>query len=144
MGDSGDSKETKIPSVPIGTGLAWPLANIVGLMGLPATPETKLAHPDAKPISDLGGHTGAMSSSIRSFTLAYLAIYYIHGGDDGLQYPAFGRAKEWDVEWMWPILLRNLMGTWLICGFWDWILYFSPLAQTFKPYKIIEDYPTLK
>jgi len=45
---------------------------------------------------------------------------------------------------MMPILLRNLIGTWLICGFWDWILYYSPLAASFKPYKIIEDYPTFR
>jgi hypothetical protein len=53
-------------------------------MGLPTSADTKLEHPDAKPISDLGGHVGAMSSSLRSFTLAYLAIYYIHGGEDGM------------------------------------------------------------
>lgn len=22
---------------------------------------------------------------------------------------------------MWPILLRNLLATWVICGFWDWL-----------------------
>ena len=21
---------------------------------------------------------------------------------------------------MWPIVLRNLLATWVICGFWDW------------------------
>ena len=22
---------------------------------------------------------------------------------------------------MWPIVLRNLLATWVICGFWDWL-----------------------
>jgi len=73
-------------------------------------------------------------------TLAYLTVY---GGDDGYQYPAYGRAAEWELEWMWPILLRNLVGTWLICGGWDYILYYSPLAPAFKPYKLVDEYPTL-
>ena len=44
-------------------------------------------------------------------------------------YPAFGPAVTWSWEWMWPILLRNVIGTWLICGGWDWLLYFSPLSK---------------
>ena len=35
------------------------------------------------------------------------------------------------------------MGTWLICGGWDWILYYSPIAKYFKPYKLIDEYPSL-
>lgn len=94
------------------------------------------------PFSDFGGHIGGMTQSLRAFALAYISIYWIHGGDDGYQYAAFGRGATFDLEWMLPILYRNLIGTWLICGFWDYILYFSPLASGFKPYKIIAEYPT--
>jgi hypothetical protein len=37
---------------------------------------------------------------------------------------------------MWPILVRNLVGTWIICGFWDWILYFSPLKTALHEFKV--------
>lgn len=43
---------------------------------------------------------------------------------------------------MWPILLRNMIGTWMVCGFWDWFLYFSPIKDNFKPFKIVPEYPT--
>ena len=48
-------------------------------------------------------------------------------GKFGLVYPAFGPAAEFSVGWMSHILLRNVVATLLICGGWDWFLYFSPL-----------------
>jgi len=42
------------------------------------------------------------------------------------------------------MLARNLIATWAICMTWDYVLYFSPLAPAFKPYKIIDEYPSLK
>jgi sterol desaturase/sphingolipid hydroxylase (fatty acid hydroxylase superfamily) len=44
---------------------------------------------------------------------------------------------------MWPILLRNLMATWIICGVWDWFLYFSPLSEKLQPYKVTQARPAL-
>ena len=84
-----------------------------------------------------------MQNSLRSFCLAYFVVYYIHGGEDGYQYPAYGRAQTYQWEWMWPILARNLIATFLICMTWDYILYLSPLAPIFKPYKTVEEYPSL-
>ena len=145
MGDSGKVKATEMHSVPIFTGLAWPLVNIVGLMGLPTQHGAKVVAPDLKPYSNtFAEYSGAMTNSLRSFAVAYFAVFIVHGGDDGFQYAAFGKGAEWDWAWMWPILLRNLIGMWVMCGFWDYLLYFSPLAAGFKPYKINEDYPTLK
>ena len=42
-------------------------------------------------------------------------------------YPAFGPGKDFTLDWMLLIVARNLVATWIICGFWDWFLYFSPL-----------------
>ena len=42
-------------------------------------------------------------------------------------YPAFGPGKDFTMDWMLLIVARNLIATWVICGFWDWFLYFSPL-----------------
>ena len=32
---------------------------------------------------------------------------------------------------------RNLLATWIICGFWDWFFYFSPLKDKLHKYKVI-------
>jgi len=129
MGDSGKEENTTLHDVPIFTGLGWPLINLVGIIGLPTQTGAKIVTPpDCIPFTNtISGHTGAMTTSLRSFAIAYFVVYIIHGGDDGFQYPAFGRGAEWDWAWMWPILLRNLIGAWAICGFWDYLLYFSPL-----------------
>ena len=42
------------------------------------------------------------------------------------------------------ILLRNVVATLLICGGWDWFLYFSPLAAKLHKYKINPVYPSMK
>ena len=52
-------------------------------------------------------------------------------------YPAFGPAETWSWTWIWPILLRNIIGTWLICGGWDWLLYFSPLSEKLKKVLVV-------
>lgn len=112
-------------------------------MGLKPADTTLEVEP-VLPFSDLKGHCGAMGNALRAFTLAYLAIYYVHGGDDWRGYAAYGKAKTFEWEWMWPYLVRNLIGTFVICFVWDWILYFSPLAPIFKPYKIVDEYPSIK
>ena len=64
-------------------------------------------------------------SGFRNFALAYLTLFYLHDEND--PYPAFDLAKEFQTNWMAPIIARSLIGTVVICGFWDWFLYFSPL-----------------
>jgi hypothetical protein len=92
---------------------------------------------------DLIGHLTSFAAASRSFLLAIFCIYFVHGGEDGFGYPAFGAAKQWSWNWMWPLVLRNVLATFLIAGFWDWFLYFSPLAPTLKPFKINPKYPGL-
>merc|ERR1712014_276852 len=76
----------------------------------------------------LTGNLTAMAAAARSWSLAYLCIYYLPG-KFGLVYPAFGPAAEFSVGWMSHTLLRNVLATLIICGGWDWFLYFSPLGQ---------------
>ena len=59
-------------------------------------------------------------------------------------YPAFGPAAEFSVGWMSHIVIRNVVATLLICGGWDWFLYFSPLAAKLHKYKINPVYPSMK
>lgn len=42
-----------------------------------------------------------------------------------------------------PLLVRNILGTWIICGFWDWILYFSPWKARLHRYKMNPKYPKI-
>ena len=50
-------------------------------------------------------------------------------GKFGLVYPAFGGGAEFSADWMSHILLRNVTATIMVCGAWDWLLYFSPLTS---------------
>merc|ERR1712210_93792 len=121
--DEGLAKDTTVEKEdkgsPVSAGpcslLAWPLGNLASLLtGVPLLPEgTQFRPPPAKPFGGPLDHVRTCLGSIRSFLLAYLAVFYIHGGANGEGYPAFGAA-------------------WAICGFWDWLMYLSPLAPRFQ------------
>jgi sterol desaturase/sphingolipid hydroxylase (fatty acid hydroxylase superfamily) len=99
----------------------------------------------AKPIASLKDHLTVLVSATRAYLIALLCIYMIHGGEDESSgYPAYGRAAEWNMRWMAPILLRNVLGTWLIAGGWDWYLYFSPYRPTLQKHKLNPIYPSVK
>merc|ERR1711962_258072 len=119
---------------------AWPLGNLAALItGVPNLPaNTQFRPPPAKPFGDLLDHLRTCLGSIRSFLFAYLIVFYIHGDD----YPAFGAATTLSWSWMWPLLVRNILSAWAVCGFWDWLMYLSPLAARFKPFKIYPKLPT--
>ena len=122
--------------MPIFATLSWPLSNFLRLMNIGHPKDAVVVREPCRPFNNMIGHIQAMQSSVRSILFACFAIYVIHGGDGPDGYPAFGRAKEWDIWWMLPILVRNLIATWVICGGWDYILYYSRLAPYFKPYKL--------
>ena len=52
--------------------------------------------------------------------------------------------QEWQLDWVAHIFLRNVVATLAICGFWDWFLYFSPLAAKLHKYKINPVYPSMR
>eukprot|EP00929_Paragymnodinium_shiwhaense_P043920 TRINITY_DN22541_c0_g1_i1.p1 TRINITY_DN22541_c0_g1~~TRINITY_DN22541_c0_g1_i1.p1 ORF type:complete len:345 (-),score=41.20 TRINITY_DN22541_c0_g1_i1:753-1787(-) len=117
--------------------LTWPLGYILtAAQAEKMTPQK----PQASPQLDLNGHLTSFAGSTRSFLLAYICIYWAY---DGYDYPAFGRAGTWSLSWMWPIFARNLLATWIICGFWDWFLYFSPMKDRLKKFKFNHRYPPM-
>lgn len=97
------------------------------------TPESL---PQISPVNDVWGHLSAVAGSLRSFFVALLCIYVIHHranevGEDSFDargypclgdYPAFGRAVTYKMEWIVPIVSRNMIGTILVAGLWDWFL----------------------
>lgn len=119
----------------------WPFGNIITAVSLESYPErTHFIPPPAKPFGTLIDHVRTCLGSFRSFLIAYWVVYFVHGQE----YPAFKSAHQWSIDWMWPIFIRNFIGAWLLCGTWDWMLYFSPLAPRLKPFKINQKYPPLK
>eukprot|EP00051_Salpingoeca_urceolata_P026491 m.477535 g.477535 ORF g.477535 m.477535 type:complete len:389 (-) comp20856_c0_seq1:247-1413(-) len=115
----------------------WPVLNIIDICSRPS--DEKADEPKATSDLDLESHLGAMVAASRSFLLAVFCIYGLYDGDN---YPAFGRAQTWSLSWMLPIVLRNLVATWLICGFWDWFLYFSPLKDKLHKFKFNQTFPS--
>ena len=83
----------------------------------------------------------AAIAGFRNFVLAYACIYMLY--DEENPYPAFGPAKELKLSWMMPIIIRDLIATAVICGFWDWFLYFSPAKEKLHKYKINHIYPSM-
>lgn len=117
--------------------LTWPVGHIISAVTRPQ--DEKVTPPKATADLDLIGHATSVCAATRSFVMAYMLIYVMY--DDG-QYPAFGPGKELSLDWMLPILLRNIVGALLICGVWDWFLYFSPLSSKLHKYKINPAYPS--
>merc|ERR1712176_953106 len=112
MPDKEEKQEkTKPMDAHFTAGLTWPMSTIFAVMGPPEPGPSKLEVEPVKGFADFNAHLGGVWTSWRSFALAYLCIYYIHGGEDGHQYPAYGRAQNFEWEWMWPLLVRNLIGT---------------------------------
>eukprot|EP00940_MAST-03C_sp_MAST-3C-sp2_P001967 g1967.t1 len=117
--------------------LTWPIGNVLTVASMKG--EEKAKKPVASPDLDVIGHLTSAAAASRSFALALVCIYVAYPDET---YPAFGDASVLKVEWMLPILLRNLLATWIICGFWDWFLYFSPLKEKLRPFKINPRYPS--
>jgi hypothetical protein len=121
------------------TPLLWPLPHMIAsfrLKGIEPPPVLK-----ALPILGLSGHVSSLGGSLRSVLIAVFIVYGLYNSESA--YPAFGRASNLSSSWMLPIILRNVLGTWLICGFWDWWLYFGPLRAKFLKFKIIQKYPSM-
>lgn len=124
--------------------LAWPVSSVLFAVTTDAKdpPPAKL---ESAPELDFVEHLISMCTALRSFILAYAIIYWCYR--DG-EYPAFGRATNLEWSWMWPIIVRDLIATWLICGLWDFFLYFGfgfpALKAKLAKFKINPRYPSTR
>lgn len=119
--------------------LLWPLPNVAKAMADESAAATTKS-PERKevmPFLDVTGHIMVIMGSIRAFAIAYAVVYY----SSRSEYPVFGQASTLSMTWALPIVARNVLATWVICGFWDWFLYCSPLKEKLKPYKLNPVYP---
>jgi sterol desaturase/sphingolipid hydroxylase (fatty acid hydroxylase superfamily) len=95
--------------------------------------------------NDITMHLSTCAAALRSCLQAYAAMYLLFDGESGSNaYPAFRQGLRFDIAWMLPILLRNLLAAWIICGFWDWYLYFSPMSRSLHKHKMTDLIPTTK
>lgn len=128
--------------------LIWPFYHVVKSFNLTesfsASPSSSssMSSKHVPSTLDLCGHLAVMCGSLRAFLLSYIVVYYVSPWlqPEGV-YPALGSANSFSTSWMMPVLLRNILATWIICGFWDWFLYFSPWKSRLAPYKKNEAYP---
>jgi len=113
----------------------FPLANIIEAY---YRPWKDLVELPKKIIGNLNitGYLTLVASSVRAAIFAYMAMYL------GSEYPGFGTAKTFEIGWMLTIVTRNLVFTWVVCGVWDWFLYFSPMKEKMHKYKITPKYPS--
>lgn len=119
--------------------ILWPVAHVAHALGLK---EDAKAFPNVSMGQlDLIGHLTAFAAALRSFILAYIAIYWLYDDND---YPAFGKGKTLEWAWMQPIFVRNVIVTLVTCGFWDWFLYFSPLKDKLHKFKMNPVVPSVK
>jgi len=123
--------------------LLWPMGNVA--IALSSGPiGVKVPKPTASAQLDLIGHLTSLCAASRSFLLACLITY---GFYDGWDYPAFGRAKTLEFSWIWPIIARDVVATWVICGCWDFLLYggfgSKALKQKLFKFKINPVYPSM-
>jgi hypothetical protein len=117
----------------------WPFPHIFNIVQRPE--KEKAPKPEAEATLDAIGNLTSFAACFRNFLLAYFCIYTLYD-DEKSPYPAFGPGKTLRLSWMLPILIRNLVGTWVICGLWDWFLYFSPLKEKLAKFKVNQQYPS--
>ena len=103
--------------------LLFPFGNILAVISNSRKKEVQVPRPQAVASLDLWGHLTSMFAATRSFLIAYFCIFVLY---DGYDYPAFGGGASLEWSWMQPIVVRDLVGTAVIAGGWDWFLYFSP------------------
>ena len=116
------------------------ILSLFGIEKLP--PGTRFEPPPAIPFGGVKEHLSCCLGSLRSFLIAMFVIYFVHANYFEL---IDGKKLQLaDFSWQWPIFLRNLIGCWIICGGWDYFLYFSSFAEMMRPYKIYDKYPTMK
>jgi hypothetical protein len=127
------------------SGVLWPITHFAATFTIassptPVEPSQRIARPTASITEHLIGTLGG----VRSFVIAWICIYGFTLSEENSTYPAFsGAAKEgYNWSWMAPILIRNVAFAWVVCGFWDWILYFSPLKDKLHPFKHNPVYPS--
>jgi hypothetical protein len=118
--------------------IVWPLLNLLTFFRIikssscTSDQRQKLQLLEAHPFCSLRDHATAVTGSVRSLILAAFCLYVVHGGTDPTHgYPAYGRAASLEWRWMISISARNVIGTWMIAGTWDWCV---DLSQEFSPH----------
>ena len=117
------------------TSAAWPVSNIAAatIYGVEAKPESKYGK--GKPYTlDLFDHFGAFAGALPRLALAV----YILG-----TLPSFASMVALDPAWIGSVVLRDLVITIAVAGFWDTLLYssLSPLKAVYHRVKFNPAYP---
>lgn len=122
--------------------LLWPLNNIAQALSI-KEPPPKSDIQDCPPYLTFSIHISVVIGAFRAFVMACGIIYWLSPIiQPAGRYPALGGAESFSMSWILPIVVTNVVSTWIICGFWDWFLYYSPLKETLRPFKMNPIYPS--
>mmetsp|Transcript_9285 Transcript_9285/g.28151 ORF Transcript_9285/g.28151 Transcript_9285/m.28151 type:complete len:322 (-) Transcript_9285:66-1031(-) len=117
-------------------GAFWPVGNIAMMKSLPDDHKPDNKYMELKPYQT--SFTDVFNTVIGVFPKAVLALLLLPSFMAPLE---SGDAKTISFNWIWPIVARDLVGSYLICYGWEWLLYSSPLAPKMTKYKMNENYP---
>ena len=111
----------------------WPEMNLAMVATTDNT--TKPVAPQApQPVAPPSEHLTVVASIIPKFLLALLCWQYT--------VPSFDEAKTYQFNWVMTIVARDLAMLYILCGGWDWLLYFSPFASRLHKFKYNPKYPS--
>ncbi len=112
--------------------LAWPISNIALAATMkPEDSQTADERFAGKPVADtVSDHINVQLSTLPKLFVAALALYYTYPSDLAPFAKLGWDAASWAA--VRPILLRDLLVTWIAAGLWDYIVFFSPLAPKFQ------------
>mmetsp|Transcript_15181 Transcript_15181/g.23014 ORF Transcript_15181/g.23014 Transcript_15181/m.23014 type:complete len:348 (+) Transcript_15181:38-1081(+) len=118
--------------------LFWPLGHLATMLGV--SNDDTPSKPRALPFLDVAGHLTSFCAALRAWLMAIFCVYVLY---EDYSYPGFGAGAELQWSWMRPIVYRNMFATALIAGGWDYLLYFSPLKDRLRRFKLTKEYPSM-
>ena len=117
----------------------WPVRNLVLFMDPPTptiTPDEagRWSGGPLRPYpNQLADWVAGVAVNAPKMAIAALAFRYTVDLD--------AAARGWEVGWVAAIVARDLFLMVAVAGLWDYLLYFSPLKERMRPWKINDAYP---
>ena len=129
-------------------GMLWPVGNIIEMASLPAAPAKGFgisedvpasSHFAGKPVADtLGDHLGVQLGTLPKLALA-AALWWGMRNIISQQ-----KATEFDSDYVKYVVIRDLVITWCVAGFWDTLMHShsSPFFARMRGHKLNPIEPT--
>jgi sterol desaturase/sphingolipid hydroxylase (fatty acid hydroxylase superfamily) len=77
-------------------------------------------------------YVGVLGSLVKDILLGVLFYWYTMD---------ISAAKEWSFSWVFPIIVRDMLLSFIVAGGWDHLMYFSSFSKKLEKYKMNPKYP---